>query len=157
MGTEKRTTGEVLALIVAVGITFVLGLIVYDIFLDWAVERYERSHDMGTCIRQGWFGKEYEVYCQADSSNLSWSTYIFTVWFPFLIYLPASAIIGRGAVDLCNLLTAWLAETLGVDGDEFEISPPADVIAGSLWPLVLIIVPLQLLGLLIAKAYRVWF
>jgi hypothetical protein len=156
---EKSREGEVIATLIGIGSTALAGLVAYFILLDWAVEGYEHSHNMGTCIRDGgWFKSDYEVPCRASSSDLPWPTYILTVVFPTLIYIAAYPAIGRMCVSLWNSIGAELAETLGLENDYFEIPRPVDMIAGSVWGIFVVLIPLQLVGLLIGKVYRaVWF
>jgi hypothetical protein len=159
MATEDQDSaeGDTFCVVVAILITFVFGIIAYNVFSGWAVDHYQNTHDMGTCVQNGWFGRQYQVACQADSSNLSWPTYLATVALPAIVYIIAHPIIGRVAVEIWNALGAELAETIGLQSDYFEVSAPIDKIAGSLWPVFLMLIPLELIGLLISKVYRsVW-
>lgn len=154
-GSDKD---EVWGTIAAVMLTAVFGLFVFFALRNAAIERYDEMHDMGTCIRDVWFGRDYEIECPARGSDLSWGTYIIRVLIPTLLYLVTHPVIGKLAVDIWNLLGAELASTIGLDSAYFEISTPNDRMAGSLWPIFVLLIPLQLIGLLIAKVYRaVWF
>ena len=143
------------AILVAVVITVVAGIILLIIEVSFAEDYYRTSHTLPDVTVRGWFSSWTEQ-APVTIDMLGVPTVLLLVGLAALYSILLHPVIGRFVVQAIQNLTKLVDSVYRFEADEAwsKWDPSVSLVVGSAWPITVIAIPLLLIALVIGHVYR---
>lgn len=131
----------------------IFSVVLFAYFLSKEKERHIVINNVKSICENGWFGTVSCKYPEIAISDLSDGVYYGKVLLPVFAFAILYPFIGRILFEVANMINNAMMKILKIDASDVLIDGRLEISA--FWPLLLIVIPIQLLALVFAFAYTV--
>lgn len=130
----------------------VFSLSLFGYLLSYAKVRHIAEHNIDSICTKGWFGSVNCKYPEITIADLNDGSYYGSVVLPVTIFAILYPFTGRSLFEISNSINNLMLNVLDIKQRDMFVDQK--MLICSLWPILIILIPLQILALLFSTAYK---